>query len=239
MSDARDHRYQLFDALDPVTEAALRASIVKFGVLVPVVTDQHGNVIDGHHRMRLAEAEQVAYRTEVIEVESPEHATELALTLNADRRQLTRDQRREVVAHLRELGHSFRAIGNALGVSVATAHADASTVQDRTVAVPDRIVGLDGRSRPSKMPKRESGAKAQQKELFKDRNRRSATVDDARTMPDDPFEGLLWSITAIPSAMRHNDFHGIAVSEEQLNQIREARTALSRLLRMLTSVKQS
>ena len=36
--------FQLFDALDPATEAALRASISRWGVIVPVIVDQDGNV---------------------------------------------------------------------------------------------------------------------------------------------------------------------------------------------------
>ena len=35
--------------LDSATHDALRASIEKFGVLVPILLDQHGAVLDGHH----------------------------------------------------------------------------------------------------------------------------------------------------------------------------------------------
>jgi len=45
---------QLWPALDAATEAALRASIERWGVLVPVAKDQHGRIIDGHHRARIA-----------------------------------------------------------------------------------------------------------------------------------------------------------------------------------------
>jgi ParB-like chromosome segregation protein Spo0J len=41
---------QLFPPLAPEIEAALRASIEQFGVIVPVVQDQNGNLIDGHNR---------------------------------------------------------------------------------------------------------------------------------------------------------------------------------------------
>jgi hypothetical protein len=81
--------YQLFDALPPTVEAALRASIERFGVLVPIVTDQHGNVIDGHHRKRIADELKVKYRVDLMNVDGDEQAREIARTLNADRRQLT------------------------------------------------------------------------------------------------------------------------------------------------------
>src|SRR5580658_8329736 len=42
-----------FPPLDAATEAALRASIQKFGVMVPIVVDPKGNVIDGRHRLAI------------------------------------------------------------------------------------------------------------------------------------------------------------------------------------------
>lgn len=47
--------FQLFRNLAPPIEAALRASIYRFGVLVPIAKDQHGNILDGHQRARLAD----------------------------------------------------------------------------------------------------------------------------------------------------------------------------------------
>jgi hypothetical protein len=44
---------QPFAQLSSPIEAALRASIQRFGVLVPITTDQNGTVIDGHHRQRI------------------------------------------------------------------------------------------------------------------------------------------------------------------------------------------
>jgi DNA-binding CsgD family transcriptional regulator len=138
---------QLFDALPPHIEAALRASIERFGVIVPVVTDQAGTRLDGHHRARIAEELGVPYPTVEVFAVDDDARREIARTLNADRRQLTEEQRREVGAVLRGEGHSLRAIGGALGVSHEQVRQDLSTVKELTV--PERIVGLDGRSRPS------------------------------------------------------------------------------------------
>lgn len=138
---------QLFPALDAATEAALRASIVRFGVIVPIVKDQHGRIIDGHHRARIAEELGAPYRVDEITVADDEEAREVARTLNADRRHLTEDQRREVHIALRQDGHSYRAIARVTGVDPMTVYHDTATVERSTV--PDRIVGLDGKSRPS------------------------------------------------------------------------------------------
>lgn len=140
--------FQLFDALDPATEAALRASIERFGVLVPIAVDQHGNVLDGHHRKRIAAELGVSWREDVHVVADEDEARSIAATLNTDRRQLDAEQRRKVVADLRQQGHSLRAIGNAVGVSQEQVRQDLATVKDLTV--PDRIIGKDGKSRPAK-----------------------------------------------------------------------------------------
>ena len=57
--------FQLFDALDDATEAALRSSIQRHGVLVPIFKDQHDRILDGHQRSRIADEVGVAYEEAV------------------------------------------------------------------------------------------------------------------------------------------------------------------------------
>lgn len=140
----------LFPALDTATEAALRESIRRFGVLVPVVRDQHGRTLDGHHRSRIATEENVRFRVDIVNVESDEQAREIAATLNTDRRQLDAEKRREIVASLREQGHSLRAIAGAVGVSKSQVERDAAIVPDGTI--PERVQRQGGGSYPSKRP---------------------------------------------------------------------------------------
>ncbi|WP_280359326.1 hypothetical protein [Nocardia otitidiscaviarum] len=56
---------------------------------------------------------------------------------------IPREERTEVVASMREIGMSTRAIAAATGLSVGTAHAAAAGVQNRT---PDSVVGFDGKA---------------------------------------------------------------------------------------------
>ncbi|HKX71384.1 MAG TPA: ParB N-terminal domain-containing protein [Acidimicrobiales bacterium] len=141
---------QIMPDLDGAALAALRASIKRHGVLVPVVMDQHDRVIDGHHRQRIAEELGIEYHVDVIRVADDDDAVELAGTLNLARRHLNADQRRALASDLRVAGHSLRAIGRALGVDDKTVRNDLATAD--MSAVPERVTGLDGKSRPAKRP---------------------------------------------------------------------------------------
>ena len=142
---------QLFAPLAPEIEAALKASIQRFGVIVPVVEDQNGNVIDGRHRRRLAEELGVTCRVDQVQVADEAEALEVQRTLNADRRQMTTEQRREIELELRKEGHSYRAIAGAVGVDPKTVRNDArlATGDMSPVQFPERSRGLDGKSRPA------------------------------------------------------------------------------------------
>jgi hypothetical protein len=162
---------QPFQDLPPAIEAAFRASIQRFGVLLPVVKDQYNRVLDGHQRVRVAEALGVPYETTIRRVASDDEALALAKTLNAERRQLSEEQRRAVAFVLRQEGHSLRAIGAALGVSHVQARTDvqkaeaergvnhltpeaegeepASGVKDLPPAPVPRIRGRDQKSYPA------------------------------------------------------------------------------------------
>jgi ParB-like chromosome segregation protein Spo0J len=153
----------LFPALPSDVAAALRASIRRFGVIVPVVVDQHGAFLDGHHRAAIADELGVSYERQVHRCADDDERRAIARTLNADRRHLTADQRKEIVAVLaaetvaggpggREevARHSPEAIATALGVSKKTVQDDieelATTSQLRR---PAKTLGRDNKVRPT------------------------------------------------------------------------------------------
>lgn len=145
--------YQLFDALDPATEAALKASIRRFGVIVPVVMDQRGRIIDGHHRKRIADELGLRCEIRTRRVRSDDEALELARTLNEDRRHLDRDQRRQVVGDLAAAGHSVRAIAGAVGAPKSTVQDDIAQLSESgQLERPATSMGLDGKERPATRP---------------------------------------------------------------------------------------
>jgi ParB-like chromosome segregation protein Spo0J len=140
----------LFLTLDDGTEAALRASIERFGVISPVLYDQHGELVDGANRTRIAAELSVEFpRVEIVLPDDDDERRAALVSLNNDRRQrMEPEQRREVVKALREDGHSQRAIAGALGVDPMTVNRDLKeSVESST---PDRILGRDGKSYPAK-----------------------------------------------------------------------------------------
>jgi ParB-like chromosome segregation protein Spo0J len=142
---------QPFADLDAATEAALRASIVRFGVIIPVVKDQHGRILDGNQRARIAADLGVIPDEIIVKVEDEDEAREYARTLNVDRRHLDPDQRRAVVGALREQGHSLRAIAGAVGASKSQIAKDINQLSTGgQLMVPTKVVGRDGRRRPSR-----------------------------------------------------------------------------------------
>jgi ParB-like chromosome segregation protein Spo0J len=137
-----------FGTLDLATAKALEASIRAHGVIVPVIEDQHGRVLDGHNRRRIALAHGLDYPKQVMQVRDDEHALELVATLNADRRHLTPEQRQTIAAELREQGHSLRAIAGAVGVGKSTVERDLEQVSHG--GTPGSVTGRDGKTYAAK-----------------------------------------------------------------------------------------
>jgi ParB-like chromosome segregation protein Spo0J len=195
-----DSRYQLYRDLDEATATALRASIARFGVLVPVVIDQHGNVIDGHQRARIASELGVDYRTEQRTVADGDEGRELARTLNEDRRALPKNERLAVVRALREDGHSTRAIAGAVGVSHTQVKRD---LAGGTSVPPRRVTGADGKSYPAQV--RSIAAKDE---------------DEDRPTPQAHFDALVELINKlIERVLPSIDFAQVVASREKLRAL--------------------
>lgn len=159
-------RFQLFSPLPEEKFAALKDDIRQNGVLVPVEVDQHGQVLDGHHRIRAwnelkSEGVKVADYPRVIrQFANDDDREEHAAKINSNRRDITTDDKKRLAIRWRERGWSYRRIGNALGVSHGTVvywlpreEAADSGVQIYTPEQPDRVVGADGKSYAATRPR--------------------------------------------------------------------------------------
>lgn len=108
--------------LAPEQFDALRSDIEANGVLVPVIKDQHGRILDGNNRSAIAAELGIDYPVTVVEVADDADAWDKAVTLNCSRRHMTREQVRAVVAAeiVRRPEDSDRAIAKRVGCSPST-----------------------------------------------------------------------------------------------------------------------
>lgn len=141
----------LLPALDSASYEELRDDISARGIVVPVIIDEHKNVLDGGHRLRIAaELELEDIPIEIRPGLSDDEKQQLAWDLNAHRRHMTREQRRELAVKLRQQGESQRAIAEKLGVSQDTVRNDISSVtaSDRASKIPEirTVKGRDGKT---------------------------------------------------------------------------------------------
>lgn len=86
-------RYQLLPNLNADDYNRLTESIREHGVEIPVVVDEHGEVLDGHHRVMIADSLGMNYPTIVKSGLSEPDKRILAAELNLARRQLTDAQK--------------------------------------------------------------------------------------------------------------------------------------------------
>jgi N6-adenosine-specific RNA methylase IME4 len=113
-------------ALDPDELRALKQDVAENGVLSAVLIVRHGeefHVVDGHHRLQVAEAlglESLPCR--ILEDLDEERQLERGLLANTARRHLTRDQKRHLVSQLllRAPSWSDRRLAAVSGVSHPT-----------------------------------------------------------------------------------------------------------------------
>lgn len=143
-------------ALVPRSELeALREDIRKRGIIVPIVVDERRQVIDGQHRLRIAL--ELGLPEDVVPFEihaglSDEAREDMAYSLNLCRRHLRPEQRRDVVARLREKRWSTTRIAEVIGVSDDTVRRDLSISANAEIENPSRIDRLGGGTYPSSLP---------------------------------------------------------------------------------------
>ena len=150
-------KYQLLPELPPEQFEALKADIAERGVVVPVVVDEFGAILDGHNRARACRELGINdYPVEVRSGLSEEEKRVFARKLNVLRRHLSRDQVRDLIAEqLKETpAWANNRIAGALGVddkTVATVRAGLEATSELPKL--DKLVGADGKERPVKRPR--------------------------------------------------------------------------------------
>ena len=130
----------------------LKTSIKEVGVLVPVLTDENRGIIDGKHRLQAAselKSKTVPFR--ILPGLDENEKKHLAIRLNAQRRQMTQEERLALATDLRKDGLSFRQIADILNVHHETVRRQLGCVANATVDFPDIVTGKDGKQRHAKV----------------------------------------------------------------------------------------
>ena len=149
-------KYQLFDPLPPDDFAALKADIRERGVLVPVEMDEHGDILDGHHRVQAWQE----LRTEGVNLAdyprmirpgmSEEQKRNHVRALNLLRRHLPKEARAQVFADMRRDGMTLQQIAEVVGVNASTVKRNLDTAFANAKAeIPETTVGADGKTYPT------------------------------------------------------------------------------------------
>lgn len=137
--------------LNPDEVSALHASLDEHGQRSPILVDERGVIIDGHHRVMWLTERGIEPRYEVADDLSDEDKRKIAVSLNVDRRQMTQAEKREAVAMLLKIApeRSDRQVAADVGVSPSTVGAvRAERELTGELSNLDSRVGADGKERP-------------------------------------------------------------------------------------------
>jgi site-specific DNA-methyltransferase (adenine-specific) len=142
---------RLLPDLAPWEYEALKASIRRFGVILPIVRDEFGNVIDGHQRERACRELGLAnYPVLTIAGLTDDEKLDHAFVLNQARRRLGRRQMRDLIAA--ELKRTPDLSSNWLAQILGTTDKTVEAVRQRLIATSEipkfeRLRGKDGKGR--------------------------------------------------------------------------------------------
>lgn len=152
-SDYQTPYIDLLPSLSSDEYKALKNDIIeRDSVLIAIVIDDDGNIIDGHNRLKIAsEFNILDVSFDIRPNLSEDEKRQLAIDLNLHRRHLTKEQRREWSIKLREDGNSTRQIAEKLGTSQRTVSRDIASGE--AIASPQKVTGKDGKQYPAKKKK--------------------------------------------------------------------------------------
>ncbi len=147
-------KYQVMPSMPPEQFEALKADIAERGVLTPIDVDEHGHILDGHHRYRACtELGITDFPTVIRPGLSEEERRIFARKSNMLRRHLSRKQVRDLIAE--QLKDTPIWANNRIAQVLGTDSKTVKTVRERlerTSEIPklDKLVGADGKARPVK-----------------------------------------------------------------------------------------
>ena len=142
--------YQVMPDMAQDEYDAMKEDIAERGVMVPIEFDEGGNVLDGHHRLKICVELGIEDYPKIVRegMSEPEKWTH-ARKLNMARRHLTREQRRDLIrAQIKDTpALSDRQIAKMLGVSNSTVGVIRhDLIEDGQVGELHTSMGSDGKA---------------------------------------------------------------------------------------------
>lgn len=131
----------------------LKNDIARFGVHVPVLIDEYGNIIDGARRARAcSELMKKDIPVTIIANLTEQEKEEFHLTVNSNRKAYSKNNKQEIAVLLRKKQYSLRRIAEVLNISHESARRYVG-VTDVTGEEPETVIGKDGHEYPSTVKK--------------------------------------------------------------------------------------
>ena len=208
--------YQWLSPLGDADYFALRESIETFGVMVPVVVDEHGSVIDGYHRVKVCRELGIDWPSTVLGGLTEAEKWDRARDLNDARRHLTASQRKALLARLndRMQGVSLRVRAGKLGLSKdSVLRMDARSGSGVSFETPDPDLyrtGADGKRYPARRP-RQGTVSGPAKNSARTSVPEAVTVSPAGQEDADQGSGVSFETPEISAGMPDRDVKPPAV----------------------------
>lgn len=215
-----DTMYQVMPPLTADEYAELKSDIEQRGVMVPIEYDEHGNVLDGHHRLQICAELGITdfptvIRKGMTEAEKRTHARKL----NMARRQLSREQRKHIIDDaLRENPEkSDRQIGRELGVDNKTV-ASRRDFLEAGEEIPhlDTTTGADGKQYPRQVDRKSTPVTDDEVDrLFQEMGDNDDWEEDAVT--DDDVKSALYALDEL--TVEHPVLSSLIPEKPSLNDL--------------------
>ena len=145
--------FQHLPPLTPEEYSALEASILEHGILSPVITDEAGVILDGHHRSRIAAEHSLSCPKQIVYGKTDTEKRTMALSMNLDRRHLNREQKRALVAE--SVKADPQMADNVHAKRTGSSDKTVTSIREEleaTSEIPkfDKTIGADGKERPAR-----------------------------------------------------------------------------------------
>ena len=145
--------FQHLPPLTPEEYSALEASILEHGILSPVITDENGVILDGHHRSRIAAEHSLSCPKQIVYGKTDTEKRTMALSMNLDRRHLNREQKRALVAE--SVKADPQMADNVHAKRTGSSDKTVTSIREEleaTSEIPkfDKTIGADGKERPAR-----------------------------------------------------------------------------------------